>query len=131
MVNWDGLNRRRFPRVRYPCLIVIRSEEQDNNVILTHTENIGVGGVCIVLKEPLKMFSNITIELDLLDMESHIKCEGKIMWCVQRSGSADKKPLFYDMGIEYVGLDEKELKRLDSIVVRLVKQNREVPYNEK
>ena len=49
MARWDGLNRRKFPRVIYPCLVVIQNGKvDDRDVILTHTENIGIGGVCVI-----------------------------------------------------------------------------------
>ena len=28
MGKWEGLNRRKFPRVNYPCLVVIRKSGQ-------------------------------------------------------------------------------------------------------
>jgi len=80
MSKWDGLNRRKFPRVIYPCLVVIANQDKgEKDVILTHTENIGIGGVCVILKQDLKMFSSVELELDLLDLENHIKCKGKVV----------------------------------------------------
>jgi Tfp pilus assembly protein PilZ len=122
MGRWDGLNRRQFPRVNYPCLIVIREKEEDN-VLLTHTENVGTGGICIILKQNLKMFSPVTLELDLLDLGDHIKCEGKVVWNVRRKMDAEKKPLFYDVGVEFGDLPEKDQTRLDSIIEKLTAAN--------
>lgn len=127
MARWDGLNRRKFPRVIYPCLVVIQNGEvHAKDVILTHTENIGIGGVCVILKTDLKMFSHVDLELDLLDMENHIRCQGKVVWNVQRKDDAKDKPLFYDIGIEFEDLDTKEQERLDRIVKRLVKNAKEL-----
>lgn len=127
MARWDGLNRRKFPRVIYPCLVVIQNGQVDNrDVILTHTENIGIGGVCVILKTDLKMFSHVDLELDLLDLENHIRCQGKVVWNVQRKDDAKDKPLFYDIGIEFEDLDTKEQERLDRIVKRLVKNAKEL-----
>ncbi len=129
MSKWDGLNRRKFPRVNYPCLVVIRNNaNEDNDVILTHTENVGTGGVCVILKKDVKMFSFIDLELDLLDLGEHIKCQGKVMWNVQRKVEEKNKPLFYDIGIEFENLSEEENQRLEDIVQRLVKNNQETPY---
>lgn len=126
MGDWEGLNRRKFPRVSYPCLVVIRngqdSDEKDD-VILTHTNNVGVGGVCVVLKQSIKMFSEVELELDLLDLGEHICCSGKVVWNVQRQNEAEEKPMFYDIGIEFVGLAEEDRKRLQRIVERLVRNN--------
>lgn len=125
MVNWDGLNRRQFPRVNYPCLVVIRNgaEDEKNNAILTHTENIGIGGVCVVLKQDVKMFSTVELELDLLDLGNHICCNGKVVWNVQRQSGAKEKPLFYDIGVEFINIKDGDQKRLEKIVERLVKNN--------
>ena len=125
MGDWEGLNRRTFPRANYPCLIVIRekSEERKGEVLLTHTDNIGVGGVCVVLKRNVKIFGSIELELDLLDLGEHICCNGKVVWNVQRKSEAPEKPAFFDIGIEFTDLQEEDQKRLERIVERLVKNN--------
>lgn len=129
MSKWDGLNRRKFPRVNYPCLVVIRNDsEDDNDVILTHTENVGIGGICVILKKDVKLFSFVDLELDLLDLGEHIKCKGKVVWNVQRKGDEKTKPLFYDIGIEFESLSEEERQRMEAVVQRLVKNNQETPY---
>ena len=126
MTNWDGLNRRKFPRIKYPCLVVLRNGgESDEDIILTHTENIGVGGVCLILKKSIKMFSEVELEVDLLDLVDHIKCKGKVVWNVQRKNEDDHKPFFYDIGIEYVDITEKDKKRLEKIIQHIVKSNKD------
>ena len=129
MGQWEGLNRRKFPRVNYPCLVVIRNENDNdednkNNVILTHTENVGVGGICVVLKQDVKMFSTVELELDLLDLGDHICCSGKVVWNVQRQREAKEKPLFFDIGIEFLNIALKDQQRLEKIVKRLVENNK-------
>ena len=118
----EKLNRRKFPRIKYPCLIVIRngSDKDDNkNTILTHTDNVGIGGVCVTLKENVKVFSVVNIELDLLDLEDHINCIGKVVWSVQREDSTGAKSKFFDVGIEFESISNKEESRLGKIVKRL------------
>jgi Tfp pilus assembly protein PilZ len=128
MVGWEGLNRRQFPRINYPCLIVIRNggdedEDERNNTILTHTDNVGVGGVCVSLKQNLKMFSLVMLELDLLDLGDHISCNGKVVWNVQQQGEFENKSQLYDVGIEFLDIQEKDRVRLKNVVERLVKNN--------
>ncbi len=129
MGKWDGLDRRKFPRVKYPCLVIIKnSDDQDKEIILSHTENIGIGGVCIILKKNVKMFTAVELELDLLDMGEHIKCNGKIVWNVQRKTDANRKATFYDIGIEFDSITDAETQRIEDVVNRLAKHDREVPY---
>ena len=121
MGKWDGLDRRRFPRVIYPCLVIIRNNQEEKDVILTHTENVGIGGVCVIFKKNVKILTPAELELDLLDMGQHIKCKGRVVWNIQRKGDQKKKPLFYDLGIEFDNLDKKEHERLQEIVIRLAR----------
>lgn len=127
MGKWEGLNRRRFPRVSYPCLVVIRNDEPGKKeAILTHTENVGIGGVCVILKQNINVFYPVEIELDLLDLREHIKCKGKIVWNIQRKPDAPKKPLFYDVGIEFQNLHRKDLLRLEEVITRLARDDKEI-----
>ena len=122
MSAWDGMNRRRFPRVAYPCLVTIRHDEGESVLCLTHTENLGVGGVCVILKNNIKMFAPVEIELDLMDMESHICCHGKVVWSVRRRDADETKPQHYDLGIEFVDIRDDDRERIEVVVQRLAKQ---------
>lgn len=117
---WDGINRRNFPRANYPCLVIIRRDHLRQEAILTHTENLGLGGICVILKKDLDLFSPVSLEIDLMDMQTHIKCEGKVAWVVKRSPEEDKKPSFFDTGVEFVNIKEKDKDRVYSIVNRLL-----------
>ena len=120
MSHWDGLNRRKFPRLNFPCLVIIKKSQDKDDVFLTHTENVGIGGVSVTLKQDLKIFCPVELELDLLDFEDHIKCQGKVVWNVRRNSDDEHKPLFYDIGIEFGALDPKFQKRLQEAVRRIV-----------
>lgn len=121
-MNWTGMNRRKFPRANYPCLLIVRKNHSSSpEAMLTHTENIGIGGVCVILKKDLRMFTPVELELDLLDTQRHIKCEGKIVWVVKRREDASTKPAYYDTGIEFTNLSKDDEKRIDAIIQRLIK----------
>ncbi len=120
MSAWDGINRRKFPRVMYPCLVTIRHDKGEKEVFLTHTENIGIGGICVILKNNIKMFAPVEVELDMLDLNEHIVCRGRVVWAVRRKDFEQEKPSFYDIGIEFVDLPPEQYERIDAIVKRLV-----------
>jgi Tfp pilus assembly protein PilZ len=81
---------------------------------------VGIGGICVILKKDLGIFSPVELEIDLMDTQPHIKCEGKITWVVKRSAELEKKPSFYDTGIEFVNIKEKDRDRVNHIVSRLL-----------
>lgn len=128
MSGWDGLNRRKFPRVNFPCQIIIRQPGESDSVILTHTENVGHGGVGVIFKKNLKMFSLIEMELDLLDLDHNICCQGKVMWAVRRKNDESHKPLFYDIGVEFVDITERDRQRVEKVVAKLCRQGLQTPY---
>jgi len=126
MTKWQGSNKRQFPRVKYPCLIVIRNGNDDddkNNTVLTHTDNVGVGGVCVALKQIVKMFSVVDIELDLLDLGNHICCKGKVVWNVESKESGKTASRLYDLGIEFIDIKDEDQLRLQKVIKRLAKNN--------
>ena len=128
-MTWDGLNRRKFPRVNYPCLVIVANKDGEKESLLTHTENIGIGGICVILKQNLAMFAKVTMEIDLLDLKDHIRCLGKVVWNVRRKNEEDRKPLYYDIGIEFDNMNEKDQKRLEEVIGNLVKNKMETsPY---
>ena len=122
MTGWGGLNRRRFPRAQYPCLVVLREGQKSMESILAHTENLGIGGLCVVIKRQIKMFSPVDIELDLMDMGDNIHCQGKIVWSIRREEDAGEKPLFYDTGIEFVNIPDEDATRIENVVAQIGKR---------
>ena len=79
---WEGMDRRQFPRVMYPCMVKVISLGGPQQYILTHTENIGQGGLCVTLKNEIKLFTPVELEVDLLGIDEHIYPKGKVVWNV-------------------------------------------------
>ena len=122
MTAWDGLNRRQFPRINFPCMVVVKCDQGEESVLLTHTDNLGIGGVCVTLKQSFKMFTPVSLELDLMDAGSHIHCNGKVVWSIRRKIDDKQKPLFYDVGIEFIDISERDQKRVYDVVDRFVRK---------
>ncbi len=75
---WSGINRRKFPRANYKCSIAITKKDSSKS-ISTHTENIGVGGICVIIKEDLGLFQGVNLELFLEDNETPIKSAATVV----------------------------------------------------
>jgi hypothetical protein len=118
---WEGLNRRKFPRVKFPCLVKIVHLGMAPEAILTHTENVSGGGLCVVIKKSLELFSEAGIEIDLMDGEDVILCKGRTVWAIRRKATEAVKPSFYDTGFEILDITEKDRKRIERVVEHFVK----------
>lgn len=121
-MEWDGSNRRRFPRILYPCLVKISSPEQPPSVSLTHTENIGPGGICVILKKEIKMFTPVEIELDLIEEARNFTAKGRVVWLVRRKAIESVKPMFYDIGIEFQDLSPQDKQKLEVAVNKFIQK---------
>lgn len=118
---WDGLNKRRFPRANFPCLIRVR-KKGSQRAFSTHTENIGVGGICVILEKDLGLFSPVELQIDLKDDCLKVECDGRIVWVVRRAEYEERRPNHYDTGIEFIDLKDTDKARIDAIVSRILKE---------
>jgi len=110
---WQGMDQRRFPRVKYHCVVNLRQEGK-RATIAAATENIGLGGVCVLLERELNIFSPVELELRLGDGKSPIKVQGTVVWVVRR-GEMKKGPHF-DTGIEFTELSGEDKDRLEAVL---------------
>lgn len=117
---WNGMNRRRFPRADYKCTITIKSSGEVPKIITTRTENIGMGGICVLLKEGLGLFKDVELEILLEDKGSPIRCNGSTVWVVKKSDIGNKVKHVYDTGIEFINIHEADKNRIGRIVDKLL-----------
>lgn len=120
---WNGINRRKFPRASYRCLITIR-KRLTSKVISTQTENIGAGGICVVIKEDIGLFQGVDLELYLEDDAPPIKCGGTVVWVVKKSEPKQKGVYLYDTGIEFIDIRPEDRERITDLVEEILKTRR-------
>jgi c-di-GMP-binding flagellar brake protein YcgR len=105
---WQGIDKRRFPRADFPCKIIIFKKGQQEK-FSTHTENIGAGGVCVILKNALDRFSLVDLVLYIEEGKPPIKCEARVVWAV-------KSKDVFDIGIEFININKQDVARIERIV---------------
>ena len=113
---WGGINRRKFPRVHYKCIIHIHKKGSEKR-ISTQTENIGEGGICVIVNEGLGLFQGVNLEINFECKGTPIiTCNGTVVWVVKKRDINQKSGLLYDLGIEFVDLKEEDRKCIAQIV---------------
>lgn len=112
---WDGFDHRKFPRVNLRCEIIL-SSKFIAKPILTETENVGSGGVCVIQVNNLERFSRCKIKLNIDENQEPIECDGKVCWIIPRKNSKSNKTVNYDTGIEFVQIKPKDQKRLNDFL---------------
>lgn len=121
MSHWEGSNRRNSVRIKYPCLVIIRTAAGKKESILCHTENVGSGGIQVVLKRDIPTGTAVDIELDLLNIGNHVKCKGEVVWIVPKSKQEKRKEIFYDVGVIFKNLNKNQALKIEKVMNRVSK----------
>ncbi|MBI4115204.1 MAG: PilZ domain-containing protein [Candidatus Omnitrophica bacterium] len=100
---WDGFNKRKFPRINLRCELILGNRPKEETLHL-QTENVGAGGLCVIIDQPLERFSTVSVRLELNPNLPWIECSAKVIWSVPSRESAGKKECF-DTGLEFVDLE--------------------------
>lgn len=102
------LNKRRFPRAKYLCkLVVLRKDSK--RIFTTYTENIGIAGICVFLPETVPKFCLVEMLLYIKDGKPPLGCSGRVIWILKRR-------LKFETGIEFIDIKEADCIRVERIV---------------
>ena len=119
---WQGIDRRRFPRASYKCMVTVR-QKGSTKTFRTQTENLGAGGVCVVLDRRLEIFSNTDLIITLENGTPPVKCMGTVVWTVKRRDPKKTKPQLYDIGIEFANIVPEDRVKIDKLVESLIEKS--------
>ena len=110
---WQGIDQRRFPRVQYKCVVGLR-QAGGNSALSATTENIGMGGICVLLDKGLDIFSPVELDLTLDDGKGPMHVKGTIVWVVRRRDF--RKGPSFDTGVEFADLSAEDKARIEAVL---------------
>lgn len=116
---WDGVDRRKFARAEYPCLITVRKSAPPPEAILTHTADISVGGVHAVIAKKIEIMTEVNLEIDLKDTLETIVSKGTVSRVKEIAASQPGRPPRYDIAVQFVDLNDEDRRRIQNIVEHL------------
>jgi len=115
---WDGFEKRRFVRAQVPCKITMYTPTE--HIVATQTEDIGAGGVRVILNEELSIRSTVSIKIFFDTGDIHSK--GRVAWVHRRPPLAVSEPDSYDTGVEFYEIKEEDYTVISDFVERLIVQ---------
>jgi len=115
-----AIERRRFPRANVSCKISIVFGER-LLVFTSHTENIGAGGIRVIIGAKLAYATVVDLELFLPDRGEPIKCKGQIVWTNEIKQAENNLPLF-DMGIQFIEISNSDQEEIKNFVNTILSQ---------
>ena len=117
-MGWPGLDQRAFPRYSAQCDITIIEKSE---IIKTKTQNIGVGGVCVILKKALEKLSQVSLHLVLNEELHPIEYDARVVWVIPSKELASSK-VNYDTGLEFINLNAADRELIESFIQKLSHQ---------
>ena len=115
-----GIERRQFPRITVLCKVTVFYGER-LLMFDAHTENLGVGGMRLILKDGLIVNAEMDVELFLPDREKILKCKGRVAWSKEMAPRGIN-PRFFDTGIEFTKMEESDRTILQGTINVLMTQ---------
>lgn len=114
-MSWAGLDQRVFPRFSARCDISISG---GGHTIKSKTQNIGIGGLCVILDKELEKLSQVKLRFVLDETQSAIECNARVVWMIPSKELSSPK-VRYDTGLEFLNLDPLDRDRIQSFVQEL------------
>jgi hypothetical protein len=112
--------KRQFSRVTLVCKVAVMYGDR-MLMLNAHTENLGIGGMRIILGEFLIANAELEIELFLPDKGKMFKCKGKVAWSKEMTPKGIN-PRFFDTGIEFTKIEESDRIMLQGTINSLMTQ---------
>lgn len=119
-MDYQGIEKRRFIRAKFPCKITIYMLHQ--HIITTYTENISAGGVGVVVEEKLETSSTVGLEIQI--NQNIIICKGRVVWVVGKESPYKKGVAYYDTGIEFYEIKESDRHIINNVIEEIIKNQK-------
>ena len=88
-----------------------------NAFFADYTTNISKGGTFIATDEPMDLGTEFTFNLAVPGVEEAISINGVVRWIIGKESTDERGP---GMGIEFLYKDEKDRRRVETMVEKLM-----------
>lgn len=116
-MNYGGPERRKHPRVSGRFVVSYRILEESDNVDITQTKNISMGGMLLTTNRELQEGTNLALEIRLPFDPNPIMLIAKVLQSTEIT-----KNLIYDTRLMFLAVDEKHRKVIQETVNYYVKR---------
>ncbi|MFH0771585.1 MAG: PilZ domain-containing protein [Candidatus Omnitrophota bacterium] len=114
-MEWSGIDARKSVRVSFECVVKVK-KRGPKLVLESMTENISMGGICVILEKPLLKGAYVVLEIHLPDDLPFVECEGRVAWSVKRDEYSRKKLFQFNTGIEFIEISDQDRTRVRHII---------------
>ena len=110
--EYGGKERRKYPRIQATFVEYSVIGEVASKEISSFTEDVSAGGICILSCEKIETDSLLSLKIYLPDGGGPIEAKGKVAWAGVSTFLSMEGRKHYDLGIEFIQIDEKDRLRI-------------------
>ncbi len=114
---YKGPERRKFPRISGRFIVSYRVFEEEDNIDMTQTKNISLGGMLLTTNRQFDSGVRLAIEIRLPFDPNPIMLMGKVV-----ESREITKDLIYDTRLEFLTVDDKHRKIIEQTVDYYIKK---------
>lgn len=114
---YSGPEKRKHSRIRGNFIVSYRVLEEENNVDVTQTKDLGLGGMYLTTSRFFKPGTRLALEIRLPFDPHPIELVGKVVYSQEIT-----KNLIYDTRLEFLSIDEHHRKSIGSTVDYFIKK---------
>ncbi len=110
-MNYTGPERRKNPRVRGRFIVSYRVMNEINNVDISQTKDIGMGGMLLTTNMKFEAGTSLAVEIRLPFEKDPIMLIGKVI-----NSTVITTDLIYDTHLEFIAIDENHRSIINKTV---------------
>ena len=119
---WESLDLRKFPRLAIKCDVEISGTNNPLSVAVI-TQNIGAGGVCVVMPKEVSKLTRVLIRLHLSDDPEPVESYARVCWVVPTRTDLKKDETVFDTGFEFINMSDPDRARLKKFILSRCKSS--------
>jgi c-di-GMP-binding flagellar brake protein YcgR len=108
--------RRQFVRLNVLTDISYAKRLPSEAIKLSLSKNIGAGGICLIVYEPLQKSEVLDLKIYLPEGSKPVSAVGKVVWTKEFSMGDGPKNKRYDAGIEFIEIGKEDLNKIQKYV---------------
>jgi len=116
-MTYIGPERRKVPRINARFIVSYRVLEEVNNIDITQTKNLGLGGMLLTTNKQFDLGTNLALEIRLPFDPNPIMLIGKVV-----DSREITKNLIYDIRLAFLAIDERHRKVISQTVTYYAKK---------
>ncbi|MCX5706164.1 MAG: PilZ domain-containing protein [Candidatus Omnitrophica bacterium] len=118
-MDYSGVERRKHPRVAGRFIVSYRIMDEINNIDITQTKNISMGGMLLTTNKLFNPGTNLALEIRLPFDPHPIMLIGRVV-----ESREIMKNMIYDTRLEFIAVDERHRKVIGETVAYYLKKEK-------